>query len=81
MTPIEEVRASAFTIPTDRPESDGTLEWDATTLVVVEVMAGGIWGLGYSYGDAGAAGLVHRMLAPAVVGLDAWPCRRRGMPW
>ena len=71
MTPIAEVRASAFTIPTDRPESDGTLEWDATTLVVVEVMAGEIWGLGYSYGDAGAAGLVHRMLAPAVVGLDA----------
>ncbi len=71
MTQIDEVRASAFTIPTDRPESDGTLEWDATTLIVAEVAAGGIWGLGYSYAEAGAAGLVRRMLAPRVVGIDA----------
>jgi len=27
VTQIDEVRASAHTIPTDRPESDGTLEW------------------------------------------------------
>ena len=25
-----------FTIPTDAPESDGTLEWDSTTIVIVE---------------------------------------------
>ncbi len=42
--PIDEVRASAFTIPSDRPESDGTLAWDATTVIVVEVGAGGIGG-------------------------------------
>lgn len=28
---IERIRASAYGIPTDRPESDGTLEWDVTT--------------------------------------------------
>ena len=71
MTQIDEIRASAHTIPTDRPESDGTLEWDATTVIVAEVVAGGVWGLGYSYGEAAAAGLVTRMLAPTVVGLDA----------
>ena len=34
---IERVDVRAFTIPTDAPESDGTLAWDATTLVLVEV--------------------------------------------
>jgi len=68
--PIDEVRSCAFTIPTDRPESDGTLEWDATTIVVAEVGAAGQWGLGYAYAEAGAAGLVSRMLSPLVVGLD-----------
>lgn len=29
---IERVDVSAYTIPTDRPEADGTLEWDSTTL-------------------------------------------------
>ncbi len=68
---IDEVRASAFTIPTDRPEADGTLEWDATTIIVAEVTAGGQRGLGYSYAEAAAAGLVARMLAPRVIGLEA----------
>ena len=35
--PVEAVSAAAYTIPTDRPESDGTFEWDSTTIVVVEV--------------------------------------------
>ncbi len=68
---IDTLEASAFTIPTDRPEADGTLEWDATTIIVVEVGAAGLKGLGYSYAEAGAAGLITRMLAPTVVGLDA----------
>ncbi len=33
-------RASAYRIPTDKPEADGTAQWDTTTLVVVEVAAG-----------------------------------------
>jgi hypothetical protein len=32
--PITRIAASAYTIPTDAPESDGTLEWNATTLVL-----------------------------------------------
>ena len=31
--PIEKVRAQAFTIPTDKPEADGTIAWNSTTLV------------------------------------------------
>ena len=30
--PVTSIFASAYTIPTDAPESDGTLEWHATTL-------------------------------------------------
>jgi hypothetical protein len=49
---IERVTASAYTVPTDRPESDGTLEWDATTIVVVEVGAADETGIGWTYGAA-----------------------------
>ena len=38
--PIGKVRARAFTIPTDKPEADGTIAWNSTTLVVVEVSGG-----------------------------------------
>ena len=33
---VESLAVSAYTIPTDEPESDGTFEWDSTTIVVVE---------------------------------------------
>lgn len=69
--PIHAVRARAYTIPTDAPESDGTIAWDATTIVVAEVDAGGLTGLGYSYTDASAAALVQGVLADAVHELDA----------
>jgi hypothetical protein len=39
---INRVDVSAYTIPTDFPESDGTFEWDHTTIVVVEAYAGNI---------------------------------------
>jgi len=32
--PVEAVSAAAYTIATDRPESDGTFAWDSTTMVV-----------------------------------------------
>ena len=49
------MHASAYRIPTDGPESDGTFNWDATTLVVVHVDAGGRRGMGYTYADASVA--------------------------
>jgi hypothetical protein len=30
---VERLDVSAYTVPTDEPESDGTLAWDATTLI------------------------------------------------
>jgi L-alanine-DL-glutamate epimerase-like enolase superfamily enzyme len=70
-TRVERLEVSAFTIPTERPESDGTLEWDSTTIVVVEVAAGGQAGLGYTYGDASAARLIDRRLRKVVEERDA----------
>jgi L-alanine-DL-glutamate epimerase-like enolase superfamily enzyme len=67
---IDRLDAAAYTIPTDAPESDGTLEWDSTTIVVVDVHAGGTAGLGYSYADASAAMLIERKLSDVVRGLD-----------
>jgi len=67
---VERVSVSAYTIPTDEPESDGTLEWDSTTIVVVEVSAGGQTGLGYTYGPKAVATLVDEKLAPLLTGCD-----------
>ena len=68
---IGQMSARAFRVPSDGPEADGTFKWDATTVVVVEVDAGGRTGVGYSYTDAAAAQLVTGMLAKATQGLDA----------
>jgi L-alanine-DL-glutamate epimerase-like enolase superfamily enzyme len=65
---IERVEARAYRVPTEEPESDGTLCWEATTLVVVRVRAAGVEGLGYTYADGAAAGLVRERLAEAVKG-------------
>jgi L-alanine-DL-glutamate epimerase-like enolase superfamily enzyme len=64
------VEVSAFTIPTDAPESDGTLEWDATTLVLVEVHAGDKTGLGYTYGPTAIGTLIDSTLRELVEGAD-----------
>jgi L-alanine-DL-glutamate epimerase-like enolase superfamily enzyme len=68
---ISEVRASAYTIPTDAPEGDGTFGWDSTTLVLVEVDAGGQTGTGWTYGSPACATVVGHHLAPVVEGRDA----------
>ncbi|MGA9243561.1 MAG: enolase C-terminal domain-like protein [Silvibacterium sp.] len=46
---------SAYTIPTDTPEGDGTLRWDSTTLIICELHAAGEVGFGYSYGNQATA--------------------------
>ncbi len=68
---VERVRARAYTIPTETPESDGTLEWSSTTVVLAEVDAGGETGIGYTYADAGAASLINGMFSDALAGCDA----------
>jgi L-alanine-DL-glutamate epimerase-like enolase superfamily enzyme len=68
---IEAVDVSIYTIPTDLPESDGTLKWNSTTLVLVQVRAGGKSGIGYTYSDASSAELIHRRFAATLKGMNA----------
>ena len=69
--PIERIEVSAYTIPTDAPESDGTLEWHQTTLVLVSASAGGKTGIGYSYANRATAVLIVDTLAGVAQGRDA----------
>ncbi len=83
--PVDRLDVTTLTIPTDRPESDGTFEWTSTTVVVVEASGGGKTGLGWTYGPAAAGKLVHELLAPVVEGTDvamvgaAWSAMRRAL--
>ncbi|GAB3232511.1 enolase C-terminal domain-like protein [Glycomyces halotolerans] len=67
---VTEIGAAAYRIPTASPEADGTLEWDATTIVVAQVRAGGVQGTGWTYADASCAELIRATLAPVVRGRD-----------
>jgi L-alanine-DL-glutamate epimerase-like enolase superfamily enzyme len=71
VTRITRAAVSAYTIPTETRESDGTLEWSSTTIVIVELAAGGVTGLGYTYGHKALATLVDDMLLPLIDGADA----------
>jgi L-alanine-DL-glutamate epimerase-like enolase superfamily enzyme len=68
---IDDVTAQVYTIPTDAPEADGTLAWSSTTLVLVEVAAGGRRGIGYTYAAGACRGLITGPLAGSVKGHNA----------
>ena len=61
----------AYRIPTATPESDGTFEWDATTLVAVHVGAGDAIGFGYTYADLATATLIRDAFIDLLRGRDA----------
>jgi L-alanine-DL-glutamate epimerase-like enolase superfamily enzyme len=63
---VTRLTTSAYTIPTDAPEADGTLEWTSTTLVLVEASAEDVTGIGWTYGPATIAETVTTLLTPAV---------------
>jgi L-alanine-DL-glutamate epimerase-like enolase superfamily enzyme len=68
---VRAVEVAAYRIPTEAPESDGTLAWHATTLVLVRITAAGRQGLGYTYADRASATLVDDVLADVISGHDA----------
>jgi L-alanine-DL-glutamate epimerase-like enolase superfamily enzyme len=80
---VDRVRAAAYRVPAPAPEADGTLAWDATTLVVAHVDAGPVTGVGWTYADAACVPLIEGKLATAVVGRAlshlpaAWTAMRR----
>jgi L-alanine-DL-glutamate epimerase-like enolase superfamily enzyme len=75
-TPITTVDVRCYTVPTrsfgaEMPESDGTAEWDSTSMVIVQLSAGGVTGLGYAYASTAAFDVVRDVLTPLVLGADA----------
>ncbi len=67
---IDSVAVRVLRFPTDEPESDGTLSWDHTTMVLVELTAGAEQGIGYTYSSAAAAGVIEEVLAKIIQGKD-----------
>ncbi len=72
MPVIDELKVCVFTIPTEEPESDGTLTWKATTVVVVQASAANVVGVGFTYATGACARLIHDVLREALIGQDAF---------
>ncbi|MGB8196253.1 MAG: enolase C-terminal domain-like protein [Acidimicrobiales bacterium] len=88
---ISNVEVMVYDYPTNQPEADGTIAWDATTVVVVRLSDGDHRGLGWTYGAAAARGVIVDLLAPHLSGADtneipriaedmARACRNVGRP-
>ena len=67
---IDRLDVDTYTVPTPGPEADGTLQWDATTAVVVHAHAGGATGLGWTYCSPAAAAVVAHELRDVMVGRE-----------
>lgn len=61
-----------YRIPTEEKESDGTLEWAHTDLILVELTAAGEKGLGYTYSSPAAAKIINDIFLPAIKDKDAF---------
>ena len=72
---VRSIRADAYVVPTatedhTRPESDGTISWDKTGILVVTVEAGNATGLGYSYTSPASVQIVQDVLWAVVENAD-----------
>jgi len=65
------VSAAVYVIPTDAPEADGTITWDATTMVLARARAGAVEGIGWTYAAAAAGQVITGTLAGVVTGRSA----------
>jgi L-alanine-DL-glutamate epimerase-like enolase superfamily enzyme len=77
--PVTRVEAAAYTVPTGRPEGDGTFTWDSTTWVVVRVGTDDPalpTGLGWTYAPSPAVTIVHDLLSGVVTQHPVMDVRR-----
>ncbi|MEO6908624.1 MAG: hypothetical protein ABI210_12120 [Abditibacteriaceae bacterium] len=70
--PIKQIKVNAYTIPTDFPESDGTMTWDSTTMIVVHISAVDITGFGYSYAPAATVAFIKSTFTELLTRMDAF---------
>lgn len=82
---IARIEVDAYRIPTDAPEADGTIAWDATTMVLARVSAGGHTGLGWTYAHPAAAAVISDPLRDVLLNRDvddipgAWHAMNRAL--
>lgn len=69
---IKKLHVFAYKIPTDAPEADGTAQWNSTTLILVNIEAGGKTGIGYSYANEATAFFIEKTLKDLVIGKNAF---------
>jgi len=69
---ITEFDVRAYRIPTETPESDGTLNWQSTTLILVTLSSGTETGLGYTYGNKGLRDFIGDLIKKGAVDEDAF---------
>lgn len=65
---VERVKVSAYAIPTDAPEADGTFQWNSTTLVLCEIHDADRIGIGYTYGSKATALLADELANKSLLG-------------
>lgn len=70
--PVKRLDVSAYKIPTDAPEADGSLQWNSTTLVLLEIEAANKKGIGYTYADESARFLIEHKLKELVLHKNAF---------
>jgi L-alanine-DL-glutamate epimerase-like enolase superfamily enzyme len=67
---VQRLDTAAYKIPTEHEQSDGTLKWNSTTVIVVQLEADDQTGMGYTYSDVATAELIMDKLHDVVVGSD-----------
>lgn len=68
--PIDRIDAAAYTVPTDASEADGTIGWNATTIVLASIHCRDYEGLGYTYTHSAAAALIAKPLRDCLIGAN-----------
>lgn len=61
---IDCIEVYAYKIPCESKESDGTLEWSSTTMILVTVHAGNYVGIGYTYGHESCLSIIKNLFSP-----------------
>jgi L-alanine-DL-glutamate epimerase-like enolase superfamily enzyme len=67
---ITAVKVRFYTVPTDAPEADGTLRWESTSMVLVQLQCGDVAALGYTYADFGTSDMARKLLDKYVLHSD-----------
>ncbi|MFE4467766.1 enolase C-terminal domain-like protein [Leifsonia sp. NPDC056824] len=78
---VRAIRADAFVVPTatedrKRPESDGTIRWENSSILVVTLETDGATGLGYAYTAPASLRIVQDMLWAVVENADPFDTER-----